>query len=80
MLYRFLEDCTADVPKDTHDWIPWKHQPLPPADSKVSRRFRALYLFGNPMNAVLSVFRRGYQHWHLEQLRGNVDAKLCECG
>ena len=74
MLYRFLEDYDADVPKDTHDWIPWKHQRTPPADSKVSRGFRALYLFGNPMNAVLSVFRRGYQHWHVERMDGDVDA------
>jgi hypothetical protein len=74
MLYHFLERCGADVPKDSHDWIPWKHQRVPPSNSEVPRGFRALYLFSNPMNAVLSVFRRDYQHWHVERIGGNVDA------
>ncbi|MCS4122739.1 sulfotransferase domain-containing protein [Salinibacter ruber] len=68
MLYKFLDQCCRDIPKNTHDWIPWKHQQVPPADEDVKQGFRALYLFGNPMNTVLSIFRRGYQHWHFERM------------
>ena len=74
MLYRFLERCKADVPSDTHDWIPWKHQRVPPSDNDVPHGFRSLYLFDNPMNAVLSVFRREYQHWHIDRINGDVEA------
>jgi hypothetical protein len=34
--------------------------------------FRAIYVFGNPMNAVLSVFRRDYQRWHIRNMREDV--------
>lgn len=68
MLYSFLESTNADLPDASHDWIPWKHMTEPPADRDVPDGFRAIYLFSNPMNAVLSVFRRGYQHWHAERM------------
>jgi hypothetical protein len=74
MLYRFLDRYGIDVPKEGHDWIPWKHQRVPPSDDEVPRGYRALYLFGNPMNAVLSVFRRDYQHWHVKRMDGDIEA------
>jgi hypothetical protein len=68
MLYRFLESKDVAVPGDCHDWLPWKHLPEPPSDDNVDNGFRAIYLFGDPMNAVLSVFRRDYQSWHVRNM------------
>lgn len=68
MLYSFLASTNADLPESNHDWIPWKHMTEPPSDRDVPDGFRAIYLFSNPMNAVLSVFRRGYQHWHAQRM------------
>ena len=68
MMYKFLEDNHVNVPSDGHDWLPWKHLPAPPDDNRVKDGFRALYIFSNPMNAVMSVFRRGYQHWHVQNM------------
>jgi hypothetical protein len=70
MLYDFLENYSVDVPQDPSRW---KHLPEPPTDSEVRQGFRALYLFGNPINAVLSVFRRDYQRWHFRNMTGDFD-------
>jgi hypothetical protein len=67
MLYRFLEEHDANTPSG-HDWLPWKHLPAPPVDSEVKEGFRAVYVFGNPMDAILSVFRRDFQHWHVQNM------------
>jgi hypothetical protein len=71
MLYRFLEKHGKQTPK-SHDRIPWKHQSSPPSDSQVSSGFRAVYLFSDPRNAVVSIFRRGIQHFHLSRLSDAV--------
>jgi hypothetical protein len=73
MLYEFLEEHGVDVPQDHSNWRPWKHLPTPPEESDVKDDFRALYLFGNPMNAVLSVFRRDYQRWHFRNMTGDFE-------
>lgn len=72
MLYEFLEEHDGDIPSDHSNWRPWKHLPRPPGDSEVKDGFRAVYVFGNPMNAVLSVFRRDYQRWHIRNMREDV--------
>ena len=80
MIYGYLKGAGLNVPS-TPDQRPWKHQSSPPSDSKVPRGFRALYLYSDPRNAVLSVFRRHYQHYHHERmknrsnLRENLDLK-----
>jgi hypothetical protein len=69
MLYRFLETWESDIPSNHPNWRPWKHLPAPPQDDEVKDGFRAVYVYGNPMNAVLSVFRREYQQWHVRNMR-----------
>lgn len=54
-------------------WDPWKHMAVPPHDCDVKPGFRAVYLFDDPRNAVLSVFRRSYQNWHIRNMNGNLD-------
>ena len=54
-------------------WDPWKHLAVPPHDCDVEQSFRAVYLFDDPRNAVLSIFRRGYQNWHIRNMNGNLD-------
>ena len=44
----------------------------PPLDYTVQRDFRALYMVADPRDAILSVFRRGYQHWHIQRMEGDV--------
>jgi hypothetical protein len=72
MVYEFLDEHEVDIPSDHPNWRPWKHLPTPPEDGDVKDGFRAVYLFGNPMNAVLSVFRRDYQRWHVRNMREDV--------
>jgi hypothetical protein len=72
MLYEFLEEHQVDIPADHANWKPWKHLPVPPADDEVNDGFRAVYVFGNPMDAVLSVFRRDYQRWHVRNMREDI--------
>jgi hypothetical protein len=73
MLYRFLEQHTAHIPQDHENWKPWKHLPEPPSNDSVDDGFRAVYLFGNPMDAVLSVFRRDYQSWHVRNMNSHEE-------
>ena len=60
-------------------WDPWKHMAVPPRDVDVKPSFRAVYLFDDPRNAVLSVFRRGYQNWHIRNMNGNLDEWKDDC-
>jgi len=73
MLYRFLKSQNVNIPADHPNWRPWKHLLVPPADSEVKDGFRVVYVFGNPMDAVLSVFRRGYQKWHIDNMREDIN-------
>lgn len=74
MLYRFLQGNGADIPQ-TGDCFPWKHQLSPPPDSRTPAGFRAIYLYSDPRNIVLSVFRRNIQHCHLERM-GQVSRRF----
>jgi hypothetical protein len=68
-----MEKTNIGMPKITEgDWAPWKHMRYPPCDHTVQRSFRALYVVADPRDAILSVFRRGYQHWHIQRLDGDV--------
>jgi hypothetical protein len=62
LLYRFFSEHGVDTPPAVDDWYPWKHMLVPPSDRKVKEGFRAVYVFADPLNATLSVFRRDFQH------------------
>ncbi|MCS3642377.1 hypothetical protein [Salinibacter ruber] len=62
LLYRFFSEHGVYTPPAVDDWYPWKHMLAPPPDDKVKEGFRAVYVYADPFNATLSVFRRGFQH------------------
>jgi hypothetical protein len=62
MLYRFFSKHAAPTPPAVDDWYPWKHMLAPPDDENVKDGFRAIYVFADPLNSTLSVFRRDFQH------------------
>lgn len=45
---------------------------FPPKNNAVPNNFRAIYVVGDPREAVLSVFRRNYQHWHIQHMDGEI--------
>jgi hypothetical protein len=63
----------VDLPT-TPGFFPFKHQRVPPRAAAVPAGFRVVYPFGDPRNAVVSVFRRGFQggHYRGMQLRRPV--------
>ncbi len=67
-LYEHLRSAGADVPA-TPGEFPFKHQPTPPTDAEVPSGFRVVYPFGDPRDAVVSVFRRGFQGGHYRGMR-----------
>ncbi len=67
-LYAHLESLGADVPRAS-DWGWPKHQRVPPRRADVANGFRSVYVFGDPRDAILSVFRRGYEIWHYERMQ-----------
>jgi hypothetical protein len=79
-LYDYLLHAGVDVPT-TPGEFPFKHQPSPPDVSCVPAGFRVVYPFGDPRDAVMSVFRRGFQGGHYRGMRlrapsEQVDARL----
>jgi hypothetical protein len=72
-LCKYLSACNAGLPQISDgDWSPWKHMSRPPADRTVRENFRAIYLISHPGEALLSVFRRGLQHWHIQRMDGDL--------
>ena len=63
-----LRQGGVDVPA-TPGSFPFKHQRVPPAPDSVPPGFRVVYNFGDPRNAVESVFRRGFQGGHYRGMR-----------
>ena len=43
-----------------------KHSPIPPIS--FNRNIRFVYVYGNPVLATISLFRRGYHQWQSEKL------------
>lgn len=75
-----LRAAGIDLPT-TPGQFPFKHQRTPPESAAVPQGFRALYLVGDPRDAVMSVFRRGFQDGHYVGMHGRrpddaVDARL----
>ena len=67
-LHDHLLRAGVDVPT-TPGSFPFKHQRVPPASGAVPPGFRVVYPFGDPRNAVVSVFRRGFQGGHYRGMR-----------
>ena len=64
-LMRHLQNyTTTNCP---HDYDGYKHSPLPPIGFNKSLRF--VYIYGDPVLAVISLFRRGYANQQLKKLR-----------
>jgi hypothetical protein len=62
-----LLQAGVDLPKSPGQW-PFKHMAVPPAGKSVHRPFRVVYIYGDPRNAVVSIFRRGLQSGHYRAL------------
>jgi hypothetical protein len=67
-LYEYLGAAGCNIPK-TFGHFPFKHQRTPPDPATVPPGFRAVYLYGDPRNAVLSIFRREAQFGHYRGMR-----------
>lgn len=71
MLLAWLQSQGAAVPQGDPDWGIWKHLPMPPTKENyiIPPNFRAVYLIGDPVDALLSVFRRGFHMWHAYRMQ-----------
>jgi hypothetical protein len=67
-LYEYLGAAGCNIPK-TFGHFPFKHQRMPPDPASVPEGFRVVYLYGDPRNAVLSIFRREAQYGHYRGMR-----------
>lgn len=69
LFYNFLKEQGFNIPVEG-DWGKWKHMRSPPLNSeyRIKSGFKAIYLFSNPMNSIISIFERGFQIWHLERM------------
>ena len=59
VLVNRLLDAGLSMPPGPGQW-PHKHHWQPPAGDAVPPGFRAIYIAGDPRDALLSIFRRGY--------------------
>lgn len=73
LLQGFLADAGVSMPTE-RDCGPWKHMPVPPTDEQVDEDFRVIYVFGDPAEAVVSVFRRGLADFHIRRMLGPLGA------
>jgi len=68
LLYNFFRKIKVDISSEP-DAGRWKHMPYPPAtpgnpDFKLRDDYKAVYIFGNPMNALASLFKRKHHVYH----------------
>jgi len=65
MLRDWLQEQGAALPSE-HDSGIWKHLPAPPTKDRyqIPEGYKVLYLISDPVESLLSVFRRGYHMWH----------------
>ncbi len=69
MFIRFLNPQYSTVTNRMYYHLELKHVRTAPTNLK--HNFKAVYLFGNPMNVVLSIFRRNLQEVHFRNIFGN---------
>jgi len=79
-LCRHFANAGLDMPGSPDHW-PWKHTRTPPAAHDVPDDFRVVYVYADPREAVLSLFRRGlqvgaYRVFHLERPSESVERRL----
>lgn len=79
-LCEHLARAGLDLPQ-TPGHFPFKHRRVPPHADEVPAGFRVVYLVGDPRNALVSVFGRGFQGGHYLGMRlqppsAAVDARL----
>ena len=90
MLLHYLKDVGVSVQQDYDhtghdDFGLWKHMPQPPRAPQfvLPPDFRCLYLLSNPIDALLSIFRREFHMWHAVRMesQGNWPAgwQLADC-
>jgi hypothetical protein len=76
-LHEHFSVAGIDVPK-TPGHFPFKHLRVPPPPDDVPPGFRVLYLYGDPRNAVVSIFRRGLQEFAYRWLHFREDDDIVE--
>ena len=59
---------------DYKDRDGFKHLPIPPIS--FNKKIRFVFVFGDPIMATLSIFRRNYQHWQSEKLLRFNDKRI----
>jgi hypothetical protein len=69
-LARHLQEIGCSLPAQL-DWGVYKHRRQPPTADEAPADFRAIYLFSDPRDAVISVFARGIQVWHFWRMQGH---------
>jgi Sulfotransferase family len=72
MLLKLFGEQRLEISRD-HDSGEWKHLPSPPTRSsyQIPPNFRAVYMVRDPVDALLSVFRRKFHHWHAGRMQSN---------
>ena len=70
MFLKYLKKQNLELPRD-HDWGVWKHLPCPPDRYQytIPPGFRAIYLFADPVESLLSVFLRRIQALHAMRMQ-----------
>jgi hypothetical protein len=76
-LYGHLAAADVDVPKTPGHFL-FRHLRNPPAPEEVPPGFRVVYLFGDPRNALMSIFRRGLQESAYRWLHFREDGDILE--
>ncbi|MGH9024721.1 MAG: hypothetical protein ACRDWD_01175 [Acidimicrobiia bacterium] len=79
-LCRHFVDAGLELPASPDHW-PYKHSPVPPSGAEVPEGFRVVYVYTDPRDAVLSLFRRGlqlgaYRIFHLRQPSREIEKRL----
>ena len=79
-LIRYFTEAELDLPK-TPDHFPYKHTSGPPAADQVPAGFRVVYVYADPRDAVVSLFRRGlqvgaYRIFHMVDAPPEIEARL----
>ena len=79
-LARHFADAGLDLPASPDQW-PYKHSGVPPSSAEVPDGYRVVYVYADPRDAVLSLFRRNLQHgayriFHWEGASPAVEQRL----
>ncbi len=76
-LCEHLAEAGVDLP-GTPGYFPFKHQRVPPDTAQVPDGYTAVYLVGDPRDAIVSIFRRGFQIGHYIAMRMALPSERVE--